>query len=364
MEKTRKVTSMTPENALIHLRVENQVLREQLAQHIQCAQSLEERLAKDSHYSPLPPLSDRFARQPMSVRKQSEKKAGGQAGHPERSLSFLATLDESIVHAGQQVQPTAIEHRQAVEIPPTREPQTEQQQYPVCRRHSRASFLHRVHTAVRYRSRIGAIAVSLVPQQLWPWAGASEELEDPPGGEFCERTLPQQIKHATGQVKMLHQDETGPDVAAQRLWMHVTTMRKSVHYQAHARRSHDPREATRILPDSCGISVHDGSGSSFRCGCQHALCNVHLLRKPTCLAEEQGLRWAAKRKALLPDEEDQAHSSALASARQRGQVKQSAAGKLFWKTCVYLLLTTWPGALCAWSGDCARFMEYWYKNYG
>src|SRR5713101_2859549 len=48
----------------------------------QQVQELQERLKKDSHNSNLPPSSDRFGRQPRSLRKKSGKKAGGQAGHP------------------------------------------------------------------------------------------------------------------------------------------------------------------------------------------------------------------------------------------------------------------------------------------
>lgn len=75
---------MTQEEELIQLRQEKKVLLEQLAQRdeliaqlLQRMQTLEERLAKDSHNSHLPPSTDRFVRQPKSLRKKSEKKAGG-----------------------------------------------------------------------------------------------------------------------------------------------------------------------------------------------------------------------------------------------------------------------------------------------
>ena len=61
---------MKPDEELIQLRAENQALREQLAQRdeliaqlLQRLQLLEERVAKDSHNSSLPPSSDRFGRQ-------------------------------------------------------------------------------------------------------------------------------------------------------------------------------------------------------------------------------------------------------------------------------------------------------------
>ena len=74
---------MTSEEELLQLRQENTDLHERLAQRDaliaqlqQRVQVLEERLAKDSHNSHLPPSSDRFVRQPKSLRKKSGKKAG------------------------------------------------------------------------------------------------------------------------------------------------------------------------------------------------------------------------------------------------------------------------------------------------
>ena len=57
---------------------------------------VEGKLAKDSHNSHLPPSSDRFVRKPKSLRKKSEKKSGGQPGHPGSSLSWSSTPDEII----------------------------------------------------------------------------------------------------------------------------------------------------------------------------------------------------------------------------------------------------------------------------
>src|SRR5712691_3168266 len=113
---------MTTEEELVSLREENKVLREQLAQRDEIIQqqqellseqnaliqqhgeqmsslrehmkALQDRLAKDSHNSHLPPSSDRFVRKPKSLRTKSEKKSGGQPGHPGSSLQFSSTPDE------------------------------------------------------------------------------------------------------------------------------------------------------------------------------------------------------------------------------------------------------------------------------
>jgi hypothetical protein len=72
--------------------------QEQMTQFAEQVQALHERLAKDSHKSHLPPSSDRFSRQPKSLRKKSGKKPGGQEGHPGKTLLFSPCPDEVLVH--------------------------------------------------------------------------------------------------------------------------------------------------------------------------------------------------------------------------------------------------------------------------
>src|SRR5947209_10245658 len=147
---------MTAEEELIHLRQENRLLREQVGlqqetmtlqgelikqqqeqiglqeQHItllsEQVKVLQERLAKDSHNSHLPSSSDRFARQPKSLRKKSGKKPGGQEGHPGKTLLFSPCPDEVMVHAVErceqcqadlrQVPASIVQRRQVVDVPP------------------------------------------------------------------------------------------------------------------------------------------------------------------------------------------------------------------------------------------------------
>ena len=69
-------------------------MQEQITRLSEQMKSLQERQASDSHNSHLPPSSDRFVRKPKSLRKQSEKKAGGQPGHPGSTLQWSSTPDE------------------------------------------------------------------------------------------------------------------------------------------------------------------------------------------------------------------------------------------------------------------------------
>jgi transposase len=407
---------MTIEEELISLREENKDLREQLAQRDELIQQqqallaeqnaviqqhgeqmsrlseqvkrLRERLAKDSHNSHLPPSSDRFGRQPKSLRTKSEKKSGGQPGHPGASLPFSSTPDEITqlpverCEACQQdlhaVAACGKERRQVVDLPAprlvVREYQAEQKQCPHCQQITIAAFPAGVQAPIQYGPHVGATAVYLVEQQLLPLARACEVMGDLLGVHMSEGTVwelikrcaeqlapvEQQISEALKQVEVIHQDETGLDVEGKRHWMHVTCTPTLTHYHVDQSRGQAALEAIGILAHFTGISIHDGWGSYFLYDCEHAACLVHVLRDLVFLAE-QGCQWAADLKALLLDmkeateqaralgkwrlepqevmdweaqflrlldDGDQAHPRATAPPSQRGRCKQSHARNL------------------------------------
>jgi transposase len=254
---------MTAQEELIHLRQENSLLREQvgLQQETMSLQGelikrqqeqirlqeqqitllteqvkvLQERLAKDSHNSHLPPSSDRFVRQPKSLRKKSGKKPGGEPGHPGKTLLFSSTPDEVIVHPltccphcqqDLQTHPCCgLERRQMVEVPAPRlmvvEHQAQRKYCPTCQQLGTAAFPDLVRAPIEYGPSIGAIAVSLTQQQLLPLARACEVMEDLLGiatrlGTLCEliercaknlTPIEELVKEALVQAEVIHQDE-------------------------------------------------------------------------------------------------------------------------------------------------------------
>jgi len=408
---------MTIEEELNALREEKRVLREQLAQrdeliqqqqvvlaeqnallqhhhermnHLsQQLQALQNRLAKDSHNSHLPPSSDRFGRKAKSLRPKSEKKAGGQPGHPGASLPFSSSPDEitqlqveRCEACQQDLQAVAAcgrERRQVVDLPAprliVREYRAEQKQCPHCQHITIAAFPAGVQAPIQYGPHVGATAVYLVQQQLLPLARACEVMRDLLGVHMSEGTVwelikrcavtlapvEQQIKEALHQAEVIHQDETGLAVGGQRHWMHVTCTPSLTHYHVDKSRGQAALEAIGILPHFTGISIHDGWRSYFLYDCQHAACIVHLLRELVFLAEEQGAVWAADLKELLLDmkqatdqareqgkpwldplevidwearflellaEGDRLHPPAVAPPGQRGRCKQTGAAIL------------------------------------
>jgi transposase len=408
---------MTIEEELKHLREENKVLREHLAQRDELIQqqqvllweqnaliqhhdeqmsslseqikALQDRLAKDSHNSHLPPSSDRFGRKPKSLRPKSEKKSGGQPGHEGSSLPWSSTPDEVVEHHVEQceacqhdlhaVSASHVERRQVLDVPSprliVREYRAEHKQCPLCQHITAAAFPKEVAAPIQYGPSIGATAVYLVHQQLLPLARACEVMGDLLGVHMSEGTVWELIKRCAGQLapveqqitealqhaEVIHQDETGLHVGGLRHCMHVTCTPTLTHYHVDQSRGQAALEAIGILPHFSGISIHDGWGSYFLYDCQHAACIVHLLRDLVFLAEEQGVVWAAELKELLLemkqateeareqgkpwldplevvdwearflellDEGDRLHPHAVAPPGGRGRCKQSAARNL------------------------------------
>ena len=302
-------------------------MQTQMAALSQRVKDLQDRLAKDSHNSSLPPSSDRFVRRPKSLRKKSEKNSGGQEGHPGSTLRFCEQPDEVIEHRVtvcaccqqdlREVEACVTVQRQVVDIPEPRlivqEHRVEHKRCPRCQQLIVAAFPPSVTAPIQYGPRIGAVALYLTQQQLVPLERSCEVLADLLGvrmseatvGELIQRAashlvgVEQQIKEALIQAPVIHQDETGVRVAGKGYWEHVTSTASLTHYHVDASRGQEALNAIGIMPVFKGISIHDGWASYFLYDCEHALCLVHVLRELVFQAEEHGAAWAAELKDLL-----------------------------------------------------------------
>lgn len=328
---------------LLALREENATLHALVEQLSAQVKQLESRLAKDSHNSHVPPSSDRFQRQPRSLRKKSGKKPGAQPGHEGTTLFLSPTPDLVMLHdvtrceecqadlSGEAV--LHRERRQVIDVPPKRlvvwEHQAHSKYCPHCQHVTSASFPQGVEAPVQYGPALGALAIYLVQQQLLPYARACETIQDLIGPSMTVGTLKalvdrcaeqikpveEQIAAALRQGKLMHQDETSLFVAGKRQWLHVGCTPSLTHYATHEKRGRQALDAIGLLQGFTGVSVHDGLASYQGYECVHALCNVHLLRELTFVEEVLGQPWAAEMKALLLDMKDAAER-----AREAGNV--------------------------------------------
>lgn len=287
---------------------------------------LEDRLNTDSHNSSKPPSSDGF-KKPVSLRKPTGRKPGGQKGHPGRTLSFSETPDEIVVHSppacaccGQGLESVAgceQERRQVVDLPPlsllTTEHRVQKKVCPDCGFATVAAFPAEAETTVQYGPRLKALGVYLLDFQLLPYQRIARLFADLFDASFSAGTLfACQQKASAGladvvssigqrlrQAPVAHFDETGMHLSGQLHWLHSASSATLTSYTWHKKRGKAGMDQAGVLPHFGGIAVHDGWSSYHHYGCLHALCNAHHLRELTALYEQEGQPWAAQMRSLL-----------------------------------------------------------------
>ena len=319
----------------------------------QRVQELEARLSKDSHNSHLPPSSDRFARQPKSLRKKSEKPSGGQPGHPGHHLMRVRTPDEVIVQRAitcgacqQDLIDQPLDHlirRQVFDLPAPRlivmEYQLEGKRCPHFHAMTQAPSPEQITAPVQYGPALQGLGVYLSQVQLLPDTRIAEIFADLLGVSISTGSLHRWIAQCAQQlvpveeaiiaalqhVKVAHQDETGLYQQGKRLWIHVFSTPSLTHYGVHAKQGREAMDAIGIAPSFAGISVHDGWESYQGYPCTHALCNVHHLRELTFIEETYRQDWACQMKTLLREMKrccDEARANGLSTldARRRQEL--------------------------------------------
>src|SRR6185437_16133154 len=145
-------------------------------------QALEDRLAKDSHNSHLPPSRD-LPPAPKSLRRPSGRKPGGQPGHQGTTLAWSTHPDHTIVqrpsacaHCGASLATATVvrtERRQVVDLPPLRlatpEQVVEQRRCAGCGAVTAGIFPPEARGRVSYGPRLRGLAVYLHAFQLLPY---------------------------------------------------------------------------------------------------------------------------------------------------------------------------------------------------
>ena len=273
--------------------------------------ALEARLAKDSHNSHQPPASDGLARKTRSLRQKSGKKPGGQPGHPGSTLRWSEHPDRIVTHApercGQCGTPLAADNESGCEH------RVLQRRCPCCQATTPAAFPPHVSHPVQYGPGIKALAVYLNQYQLLPWERASELLADlfghaPGEGSLATflatcftRLEPVEaaIREAIRAAPVAQMDETGVRIAGKTRWLHSVGTARLALYAWHPKRGREGIEAVGVLPEFAGTRVHDAWAPYLSYGGAYALCNAHLLRELTFLAEQTQQEWARELIGLL-----------------------------------------------------------------
>lgn len=288
---------------------------------------LEDQASRDSQNSSKPPSGDGFKKRTQSLRTQSGRKSGGQAGHPGSTLEWVEepdTVEQHRVESCQGCGACLVEMpivewqcRQVHDLVPIQiavsEHQAEVKQCGCCGQMNPAAFPTEVSNRVQYGSRFRSLMVYLMDYQLLPSARVQAMLSDVCGLHLSEGTLYEtrrqcfealreveaQIKAGVTAAAVAHFDETGLRVNAKLLWLHVASTTALTYYFIHPKRGRDAIDAMDILPQFEGISVHDGWRSYAAYHCTHALCNAHHLRELRFLVERYQQEWADQMMTLL-----------------------------------------------------------------
>lgn len=355
MTPEERIAQLERENAALQaekaaLQAELKEVRRQMQQMLARLAELEGRVAKDSHNSSKPPSSDGPARRRQSLRQPSNRKPGGQVGHPGASLQMVEPPDEILTYRPQQCaacqQPLevqegmVVERRQVHDLPAVRlvvrEHQIEQVQCPHCQQVSRGSFLAAVSAPVQYGPRLRSLEGYLQQYQLLPLERTCEALADLRGCSVSAGTLVQWVQEAAERIapsvtqiaeriiasRLQHADETGVWVRGHLYWLHVNSTRLLTHLAWHPKRGRAALEAIGIWPRFRGGALRDRWASYDQYACAQSLCGAHLVRELTFLHEQDQQAWAGELKAVLLGMQAAAEEWRSRGARQMPAVER------------------------------------------
>jgi transposase len=207
-------------------------------------------------------------------------------------------------------EPDRVERRQVHDLPEPKlevtEHQAEVKTCP-CGCVNRATFPPEAAAPVQYGPRVKSVAVYLGEYQLLPFDRLAEIMRDLFACEtFSEGTLANfkadcsrrlepveaAIRDLASAAPVAGFDETGVRATGSLHWLHTVSTRLLTWYYAHKRRGREAIDAAGILADYHGRAIHDCWKSYFDYGCDHGLCNGHLLRELIFLWEQQSQKWA------------------------------------------------------------------------
>lgn len=305
---------------------------------------------RDSHNSHQPPALDLPWQKPKrtrSLRKKSNRNVGGQLGHRGVTLLQVNDPDRIIVHSLERCPecqlpfaPTdAVQHwrRQVFNVEDGRLTVTEHRaammRCRACAAMARSFFPASVKAPVQYGADARAKSLYLHLYQLIPVARTAEAMRDlfacpmspatiQHAARLCAGKLvrsEQRTKAAIRQSAIAGVDETGIRINGTVAWVHVARTETLTHFESHAKRGKAAFDQIGIINRFKGTLVRDGwSSYKWYSQCRHSLCNAHLLRDLTFIAEAYPANksWTNALARLLIEMKE-----AVADAREGGQIE-------------------------------------------
>jgi len=303
---------------------ENAALRSQVVALLARVAELERGLGLNSSNSGKPPSSDGLKKPPRvgSLRGPTNKKTGGQPGHPGKTLCQVPTPDLTVNHfpascatCGQPLRGIAGDDylaRQvfdlAVPVPlVVTEHRAHRCRCGACGTATRAAFPMAVSAPVQYGTRIAAFVVYLANYQFVPEDRLATLMADLFGVSLSRATIGQMSRRAAEHLQgfaeavrglvvsapVKHLDETGFRIGGRTKWLHIAATLWLTFYRVTSKRGD-------MLAGVSGIIMHDHWKPYYTLqGVEHALCNAHHLRELQALVEIEHEDWARRMQILL-----------------------------------------------------------------
>ena len=300
----------------------------------QTIRELQEQVNKNSKNSSKPPSSDGLKKPPVnkdrSLRGKSGKKQGAQTGHNGVNLSVIADPDD-VEHYMHSDCANCPYHDSCLEKACVKETRHELDAVvtinvtahelilvPNCPLHGgdkQGSFPADIKATVQYGKNLQALVVALNTVGAVSVNRTHEILSSVFNIPLATGTIKnmvtrfssilsetyERIRKQMVLLGLIHCDETGTRVDGKTWWVHNVSNCDFTFLSIDRKRGWIGMNAAGILPDYCGITVHDCWSSYWKfTDCIHSICCAHLLRELNGIEENHPEQtWAKKFKELL-----------------------------------------------------------------
>jgi len=288
---------------------------------------LRARLNQTSQNSSKAPSSDIYNKA-KSLRKSSEKKAGGQVGHEGNGHKIMQEPDEIKYHMPSECEgcgnyeacreaASEQETRYEIDIEIRSIVTAHKALGRICPK-TRVSvvgaFPPEIRGTIQYGVNMEALASSLNTIGMMSINRTHEILSGVFGVPISTGTISSMvqrcaelaaepvrvIKEAVTDAVVVHFDETGQRVDGKNYWAHTASTEKLTYISVEANRGQKGMESSGVLPNYHGVAIHDSWESYFKYDeMEHGLCCAHLLRELAGVTENHGQEWAQKMSDLL-----------------------------------------------------------------
>ena len=300
----------------------------------QTIKDLTERVNKNSRNSSKPPSSDGYQKpSPKSLRERSGKKQGGQKGHPGSNMVLPHEPDDvkqhypekclQCAHLAECVKDGTIsacgESRYVVDVEvTTRVTKHETMQASKCpfgETGLSGQFPDDIRAYIQYGDSVtvltgllstyGAVAMNRIHVLLGSLMGVKLSV-----GTIatmvrkCAKKVGPVMKTVQKLLQKAHVgcfDETGVRACGKLLWVHNSSNERFTFQTISQKRGKQGIDENGVLPEFDGVAMHDCWSPYWKYeGIRHAICNAHLLRELTGIAENNPEhKWPILFKTLL-----------------------------------------------------------------